>query len=139
MPANANKLPLFMRLRNAAQFWKDGHAAPSQFLPSPQMLDDAANEIEFLRDWIQAHGEQTDTCTRRVLGTICGGCECGKLKTSNEKMEFLEMKRDAERYRWLRDGCNEKRSAASRIAADCYGLEWDARIDAAMAEAPAVG
>ncbi len=55
------------------------------------------------------------------------------------EMEFLEMKRDAERYRWLRDGCNEKRSAASRIAADCYGLEWDARIDAAMAEAPAVG
>lgn len=40
-------------------------------------------------------------------------------------------KRDAERYRWLRDGCDEKHSRASHIAKHCYGLEWDAAIDAA--------
>jgi hypothetical protein len=83
MPTNTKGLPLFLRLRHTAQFWRDGAAATSQFFPSPKMLDDAANEIEFLRDWIQAHGEQTDTCTYGVLGTICGGCECGKWKTSN--------------------------------------------------------
>lgn len=42
---------------------------------------------------------------------------------------------DAERYRWLRDGCDTKGSAASRIASDCYGLEWDKLIDAARAQA----
>ena len=34
-------------------------------------------EIDRLRDWIQEHGEQTDVCTRNVLGTICVGCRCG--------------------------------------------------------------
>jgi hypothetical protein len=53
--------------------------------------------------------------------------------------ELAALRKDAERYRWLREGCNEKQSAASRIAADCYGMEWDAKIDAAMAVAPAVG
>jgi hypothetical protein len=47
--------------------------------------------------------------------------------------ECMALRKDAARYRWLRDGCDEKKSAASRIAADCYGLEWDAKIDAAMA------
>ena len=41
---------------------------------------------------------------------------------------------DAARYRWLRDGCDIKGSAASRIASDCYGLEWDKLIDAARAQ-----
>lgn len=41
---------------------------------------------------------------------------------------------DAARYRWLRDGCDTKGSAASRIASDCYGLEWDKLIDAARAK-----
>ena len=47
--------------------------------------------------------------------------------------EMATLRKNAERYLWLREGCNEKRSAASRIAADCFGLEWDAKIDAAMA------
>jgi len=49
------------------------------------------------------------------------------------------LQKDAERYRWLRAGCDEKQSAASSIAANCYGLEWDAKIDAAMASAPGTG
>jgi hypothetical protein len=51
------------------------------------------------------------------------------------EMEFLELLRDAERYRWLRDGCDTKGSSASHIAANCYGMEWDAKIDAAIQKA----
>lgn len=40
---------------------------------------------------------------------------------------------DSERYRWLRDGCDDKLSEATRIAANCYGIEWDAAIDSAIA------
>lgn len=50
-----------------------------------------------------------------------------------EKRWRKDAEEDAERYRWLREGCNEKWSAASRIAADCFGMEWDAKIDAEMA------
>lgn len=39
---------------------------------------------------------------------------------------------DAARYRWLREGCDEKQSMATHIAAHLYGLEWDAAIDTAM-------
>lgn len=39
---------------------------------------------------------------------------------------------DAARYRWLRDGCDEKYSPATHIAVNCYGMEWDAAIDTAM-------
>lgn len=42
-----------------------------------------------------------------------------------------ELERDAGRYRWLREGCNDKGSKASLIAANHYGFEWDAAIDAA--------
>ena len=47
--------------------------------------------------------------------------------------ELEALRADAERYRWLRDGCDDKLSEATRIAADCYGMEWDAAIDAARA------
>lgn len=43
-----------------------------------------------------------------------------------------ENAKDAERYRWLRDGNDRKESAAMRIALHCYGMEWDAAIDAAL-------
>ena len=47
-----------------------------------------------------------------------------------DRLEKAE--KDAERYRWLRDGCDEKGNAASHIAANCYGMEWNALIDTAM-------
>lgn len=47
--------------------------------------------------------------------------------------DVAALRADAERYRWLRDGCDDKLSEATRIAADCYGMEWDAAIDAARA------
>ena len=49
------------------------------------------------------------------------------------RAEVEALRKDAERYRWLRDGCNHKRSEATRIAVNLYGMEWDAAIDAAMA------
>lgn len=40
--------------------------------------------------------------------------------------------RDAERYRWLKQGCSDKGTKASHIAENLYGFEWDEAIDAAM-------
>lgn len=55
-----------------------------------------------------------------------------------ERIEALRglvesLRKDAERYRWLRHGCDKKQSTATRIAQCLYGMEWDAAIDAAMA------
>lgn len=47
-----------------------------------------------------------------------------------------ELEVDAERYRWLRDGNNEKDSLATNIATHMYGLEWDAAIDTARKAKP---
>ncbi len=46
--------------------------------------------------------------------------------------EIERLRKDAARYRWLRHGCDEKWSRATHIAANYYGSEWDAAIDAAM-------
>jgi hypothetical protein len=43
-----------------------------------------------------------------------------------------ELEADAERYRWLREGCNDKGSAASFLVENYYGMEWDEKIDAAL-------
>ena len=40
---------------------------------------------------------------------------------------------DAERYRWLKNGNDEKHSRATFIAQNMYGMEWDDAIDAALA------
>lgn len=48
--------------------------------------------------------------------------------------ELAELRKKAARYDWLRDGSDQKNSEATRIATRCYGLEWDAAIDAAMAK-----
>jgi hypothetical protein len=43
------------------------------------------------------------------------------------------LRRDAERYRWLRDGNDAKHSKAMTIATKHFGIEWDDLIDAAIA------
>lgn len=37
--------------------------------------------IRALTEWIRQAGDNTDTCTKRILGTICRGCRCGKAGT----------------------------------------------------------
>lgn len=46
--------------------------------------------------------------------------------------ECERLRKDAERYHWLRDGNNVENSEAIRIAIHHYGDEWDKMIDAAM-------
>lgn len=49
--------------------------------------------------------------------------------------ECEKLRKDAERYRWLRDGNNvEDYSEAISIALHHYGDEWDEMIDIAMEE-----
>ncbi len=50
------------------------------------------------------------------------------------RSRVAELEQDAARYRWLRDGCCDKDTAASRIAQNEYGMHWDAAIDAARKE-----
>ena len=50
------------------------------------------------------------------------------------EQEWDDLRKDAERYRWLRDGNDNKKSAACHIAVNCYGLEWDDAIDAATTQ-----
>lgn len=57
-----------------------------------------------------------------------------------ELLEFArQLRKDAERYRWLREQCSHKGTEGSRIAANEYGMDWDAAIDAAMAPLNAGG
>lgn len=41
---------ILTRLRHAAHCWRHGMATSGQFLPTPELLDEAANEIERLCD-----------------------------------------------------------------------------------------
>lgn len=43
-----SKWYILTRLRHAAHCWRHGMATEGQFLPTPDMLDEAANEIERL-------------------------------------------------------------------------------------------
>lgn len=59
----------------------------------------------------------------------------GLTKTLVEmQSEYESLRKDAGRYRWLRDGNNVKGSEAIRIAMHHYGDEWDEMIDIAMGE-----
>lgn len=48
--------------------------------------------------------------------------------------ECEKLEKDAERYRWLRDGNDEEDSEAIHIAVHYYGDMWDEMIDIAMGE-----
>jgi len=34
--------------------------------------------VKALSEWIEQDGENTDTCTKDILGVVCNGCRCGK-------------------------------------------------------------
>lgn len=97
-------------------------------------------------------------CTPSIRTAYCGklGCEWPGSKPEGARVpsrtiiddaELAALRRDAGRYRWLRD--NQTRPAcrsyepgpaeAMRIACDAYGDEWDAAIDSAMSPAAASG
>ena len=48
--------------------------------------------------------------------------------------ECEKLRKDAERYRWLRDGNDEEESEAVHIAVHHHGDKWDEMIDTAMDE-----
>jgi len=81
---------------------------------------------------INKHGDATRTVSRR--DNWCTTPVFAKPKTSIPAAELATLRKDAERYRWLRDGNDNKKSAACHIAVNCYGLEWDDAIDAALAQ-----
>ena len=71
------------------------------------------------------------TCADEILSL---GIQADKDRIAALERELERLRKDAERYRWLRDGNDNKKSAACHIAVNCYGLEWDDAIDAAIAQ-----
>lgn len=57
-------------------------------------------------------------------------------RAEKAEAECDRLSKDAERYRWLRDGCDNKGTPASWIAHNHYGKDWDDAIDAALKEQP---
>ena len=69
--------------------------------------------------------------TDRIRAVLRPGCTHEQL-LGDVIAEIERLQADAGRYRWLRHGCDERWSRATHIAANYYGSEWDAAIDAAM-------
>ena len=61
---------------------------------------------------------------------------CAQALDSMKQLEaqLAEARKDAERYRWLKNGCNDKGTTATHIAKDLFGFEWNRSIDAAIAQ-----
>ncbi len=80
----------------------------------------------------------TIAAQQQVLDQIAAalGVETGDVDGIGREIERLQQ--DAARYRWLRDGCSEKTGLATNIAKNCYGFEWDAKIDKVLAGGEAV-
>lgn len=77
-------------------------------------------------------GHPVMACTRNKYTRSIPAAELATLRENAAEAD--ELRKDAERYRWLRDGNDNKKSAACHIAVNCYGLEWDDAIDAAIAK-----
>ena len=81
--------------------------------------------VERLRNW--ADDDRDGEFSHHKRMQFEAAAEITRLRAEAEAL-----RKDAERYRWLRDGCNYKHSAANSIAVNRYGMERDAEIDAAL-------
>lgn len=75
---------------------------------------------QFTPEQMQAYAIET-TATSPLLQRI-----------AELERQLEEARKDAERYRWLKEGCNDKGTRATHIAKEYFGFEWNAAIDAAM-------
>ena len=114
----------------------------ARFLQAAQSVAVVGEPVAWVN--INKHGDVTRTvrrrdnwCTTPVFVKPKTSIPAAELATLRENAaEADELRKDAERYRWLRDGNDNKKSAACHIAVNCYGLEWDDAIDAAIAQEP---
>lgn len=49
-------------------------------LTKSPVCHEAADRIDELEEWIRQEGDQTDMCVEAILGEVCAGCRCEKLK-----------------------------------------------------------
>ena len=61
---------------------------------------------------------------------------CAQALDSMKQLEaqLAEARKDAERYRWLKNECNDKGTAGTYIARELFGFEWNRAIDAVIAQ-----
>ena len=84
----------------------------------------ACNEWLEKSEWVQ------ETAVPKELGMH--RADVMKRRVEALQTECEKLRKDAERYQWLRDGNNEENSEATIIAANFWGDRWDHMIDNAM-------
>ena len=101
--------------------------------PAPEQPD----SVTVPREVVAAYARSTHIPRHRRI------CEAalGEVVEDEQPIPAGDVEADAARYRWLRDGNNERQSTfAQELATKHYGIEWDAIIDMArLAARPAQG
>jgi len=116
------------KMREAVAAAKKIVASPNGYtetsvLVAKALLEQAAKSVPVVGEQVEKERDEANARLHDV-SVACATAE----------QERDELRKDAERYRWLRDGNDNKKSAACHIAVNCYGLEWDDAIDAAIAQ-----
>jgi hypothetical protein len=89
-----------------------------------------ADKMVLLSDYEALQADRDQQYVMKVMAREQRNAVTAKLDAMQAECD--ELRKDAERYRWLRDGNNEKESEAVHIAVNFYGFEWDEMIDIAM-------
>ena len=71
-----------MNLKQALK-WADDNTKDEAVdrLRSRKVAKVLAETVRTYAEWIKQQGEINNTCTRNVLGEVCGYCQCGKEKS----------------------------------------------------------
>lgn len=107
-----------------------GHplAAPQQAEAVPHLFDPKHMLAVFDK---ARHGSTGPAGFARGIAAVIAEWEAGREQAEAVQPDVV---RDAERYRWLRNENNDKGTKGIHIAQNLYGIEWDAAIDAAIAQ-----
>ena len=134
-----------MTANNPTTYWAPStalHKLESRHNNAPCVLTDGPaefNDIALIRltdhERLQAEAERLQAAHEEELFQVrqARDAHFGELMRALEQVDALKaecekLRKDAERYRWLRDGDDE----AVFIAVNFCGDEWDEMIDAAM-------
>ena len=136
MPNNRSLLSALQQIANHATQRAAWQAEQSVPVVREPMADAAKSIASMIVEWVQIGIKNGGTWQEGLPSLIERRLQRCWPTNSIPATELERLRKDAERYRWLRDGNDNKKSAACHIAVNCYGLEWDDAIDAAIAQEP---
>jgi len=119
-----------------AMLQRDGEAIAALESERDQLLYDRAGLAADCQEW-RRHAQDREkviAALREQLNSPVVLSEWQELVKERDQLraELAEVKRDADRYRWIRDN-HEVSAAAMWIHGNVGPREWDVAIDAAMA------